>query len=106
LKEKPKPKFAGRIKYCPECRNKAHKLNARNRYYAKTAQTNRIVDFGGKKKESADFEKNCPVTNCKFKSGNKPCMFFFKYKNGETSCPNHEEYIKIVKKAKKFFLTP
>ena len=102
LEEKPKSRFASRIKFCPECRAKAHNLREKIRYYRRTAQQNPTAKIDEEKKQPLDFEKKCPVNNCKFKSGNKPCMFFFKYKNGKTHCPNYEEYEKKVKIAKKF----
>lgn len=39
----------------------------------------------------------CPVERCRFKSGNRPCSFFFTYKDGTSDCPNAKEFVKAQK---------
>ena len=29
----------------------------------------------------------CPHNNCPFKSGKRPCLFYFEYKDGTATCP-------------------
>ena len=34
---------------------------------------------------------HCPMDNCRFRHGDRPCLFFFEYKDGTTTCANAAE---------------
>lgn len=76
-------------KYCPKCRRIVKNIQARNCYYRKKGYNDKILKIPSKTKPKQKDEKLvcCPYDNCPFKSGNKPCLFYFEYKDGTTSCP-------------------
>lgn len=84
-----------RAKYCPECRAEMQKVDAINRYYSKKGiDKKRVPNIKPTPKASSrkrwvwtKKELKCPHDNCPFKSGNRPCLFYFEYKDGTTSCP-------------------
>ena len=36
-------------------------------------------------------KKTCPLERCRFRSGKKPCLFYFEYANGKATCANAKE---------------
>ena len=34
---------------------------------------------------------HCPMDNCRFRYGDRPCLFYFEYKDGTTTCANASE---------------
>lgn len=82
-------------KLCPDCRKEYIRIDNLNRYYAKKGLDKRIEftrNSTPPPKGPSMFKWNKPPLSCKFdacpfKSGNKPCLFYFEYKDGTASCP-------------------
>ncbi len=84
---------ANNSKWCPDCLKIIKRLSAHKAYYAKLGQPvpERILKrFEYKKPPTPPAQKQtlkCGFEHCPFKSGNRPCMFYFEYKDGTKSCP-------------------
>ena len=80
---------AHNLKYCVECRKEVHRRDSRTAYAIKTGKIfkkenkpKRFFIWNEKKAKTT-----CDFDACPFKSGNKPCLFYFEYKDGSSSCP-------------------
>lgn len=74
-------------KYCPTCRRKVRNIQANNSYHRIKGNIEKIKEVNPKRPREEKPKKHCPLDNCPFKSGNRPCLFYFEYKDGTTSCP-------------------
>ena len=82
-------------KYCPKCREEVHRVNSLNQYYTKRGLDKKVeLSIKPTPKPSSNrkwvwkYKKTtCPYDNCPFKSGKRPCLFYFEYKNGKATCP-------------------
>ena len=83
-------------KYCSDCRILAHKISSKISYYKKTvkeipSEIDAVIENKTSKKLPMFKFKvpktRCSFDGCPFKSGNKPCLFYFEYKDGTASCP-------------------
>ena len=97
---------SNKTKYCPDCRKEKQRIDCLNRYYQKRGVDKRI-EFECQKRDKPTKSKFpmfvwkynrtvCLNNNCPFKSGKKPCLFYFEYKDGSSSCPG-AKYIKKEK---------
>ena len=82
-------------RYCHKCRGEIQRVDALNRYYKKRGYDKRIElnvrptpkATSGKRWVWTKNKPTCLHDNCPFKSGNRPCLFYFEYKDGTASCP-------------------
>lgn len=82
-------------RYCPKCREEIKRVDALNRYYIKRGVDKRVElnikptpkASTGKKWVWTNKKTVCPHNNCPFKSGKRPCLFYFEYKDGTATCP-------------------
>lgn len=87
---------ARNVKFCVACRKEWQRIDNLNRYYRKKGIDKHINfevrDFTEPSKNEPMFKfeghkTRCSFDGCPFKSGNKPCLFYFEYKDGTQSCP-------------------
>lgn len=82
-------------RYCAYCRKIARSASSKNSYYKKKGIKKGInLEHKHVEKEKpkpmfifSNSKYVCNFDNCPFKSGNRPCAFYFEYKDGTTSCP-------------------
>ncbi len=82
----------GKPKYCPDCRREVRKETARNFYRKQQAELGKTVKELPPRKPPARFvwtktKPVCLFTHCPFKHADRPCLFYFEYKDGKSSCP-------------------
>lgn len=74
-------------KYCPTCRRKVRNIQANNSYHRIKGNVENIKEIVFESSKKKTTKNQCTFDNCPFKSGNRPCLFCFEYKDGTTSCP-------------------
>lgn len=83
-------------KYCKDCSIKVMQTSAKNNYYRKKGQFDKIVTFEQLKAKAAfnNLESKkaradvCPLEHCEFADKNNKCLFYITYADGTASCPN------------------
>ena len=82
-------------KYCSDCVKRQRAISARRSYYRKIGapEPEDVKNSSSVAKAKIPMFKfegrktRCSFYGCPFKSGNKPCLFYFEYKDGTASCP-------------------
>lgn len=86
---------SAKAKWCSDCAKKQRIISARRSYYKKIGSPfpEDLKNPQPCKKVNRPMFKwkgpktRCSFDGCPFKSGNKPCLFYFEYKDGTASCP-------------------
>lgn len=83
-------------KLCPDCRKESQRIDCLNRYYRKRG-VDKHIEFECQKRDKPTKPKSpmfvwkyqrtvCLNNNCPFKHADRPCLFYFEYKDGSYSC--------------------
>ena len=83
----------GRVRsFCPKCVEEKKREHNRKGYLRKNGIEYTPAKISTVKAPPKVHKTYCPVPHCRFKSGNRPCVFMIQDTKGNLHCPNINEF--------------